>query len=157
MPFSSFSPRARHPRYPEHWKRTSSRRVTAVGSWTDSGKIRWPLSRFQPKSWFCVQKAIEQPALSSHFWDPPKSVSQFCFIFIIRLNAPYGLYIWFGRTIGHFQRSKIVVLYEPGLWERSLRWGDGRRSCTKSRKHAVANLRKYTELANVVANQGIKS
>ena len=38
MPFSSFSARASHPRYREHWKRSSSRKVRAVSSWTDFEK-----------------------------------------------------------------------------------------------------------------------
>ena len=47
-----------------------------------------------------------------------------------------------------------LTLYEPGFWETRLRWGNGFRSCTKFRKHAVANLEKYTGQGNIVADQG---
>ena len=45
------------------------------------------------------------------FWDPQKVFAQFFIFFITRLNTSYGLYIWFGRTIEHFQRAEIVIFY----------------------------------------------
>ena len=46
-----------------------------------------------------------------HFWDPQKVFPPFFIIFITRLNASQGLYIWFGRTKGHFQCAEIVDFY----------------------------------------------
>ena len=107
MPFSSFSARARHPRYPEHWKRISSRRVTAVGSWTDFGNS----GNSYLRSTFRWYRHLRSRYVFIHLPPLQKSVSYFCAYFYACVNTSYELCIWFGKSIGHLLCTEIRILY----------------------------------------------
>ena len=71
MPFSGVWDQIRHPRYQELWKRSSSRRVTAVWSWAD----------------------LENPGKSYGFYHMPMITAQSCFQMVLPHEISWNTFV----------------------------------------------------------------